>query len=274
MTKVPIRLPYGPHWNGLELVEGFNSRLRGDLLMSLQGALAATIDARGLLLVVGPAGVGKSFGVARALEWCLGRASNEAKEEWLDYATWARGYTLLRELHAQIIADGRADDLKPRQLRHDLRLALGERRRVLVVDEAQWVSTESLLVLTKFLDSYGSMFALVIIGTEELLERNKLPDVIRSRISSRIDVDPLSDSEVVPTLHDFHDIFTTANTQQLRYVNRTRALGELRWWAQFLTAWWQMHRQVGYELGDEVMAEIAAMVPSTARDKKRRRRAT
>lgn len=257
-TSTPIELPFGPHWKGLRSVEGFH-QVRARLVRETTAALIGATEARSMLLVVGPPGVGKSFTVARALERALSRSKNRSEAQWLDYSTWARGMQLVRELHDQLIGDGLSDTPRsPRRLRHDVRIALVDRQRILVVDEAQWVSSESLIFLSKLIDQPDTDFGLVIIATPELFR--KLPETVDSRLYARVRIEPLADREVTAELGEYHDIFATANPKRLEYINRTKAAGQFRYWAQFLTMWWTLRDHVGYELTDEVLDIVADAV--------------
>lgn len=264
---VGVRLPYGPHWKGLEPLSDEISTCRPDLLRHLVGGLAAVLAARSLMLITGDSGAGKSFMFARALEHVLARHDRELTVEWLEFSDWARGALLLRELREQFCADGLSKDLNTGELRRDLRAALSGSPKLLVLDEAQKVNPAALLMLAKLLDSPDTNFALVILATHKIDDR--YPEELDSRTFIPMELDPLADDEVVTELGQFHEVFHSASPAKLVAVNRTEAYGMFRYWAQVLTLWWQGHATFGPALTDDVLDDIAATL---RRNTKRRGR--
>jgi len=221
---------FGPHFHGLEKlndVAAVTTDTAGDIRLRL---IEAVRD-RAMMLVTGSCGAGKSFAVARSVE----AASNKFVDmdvAWLELATSVRGLALARDLFPQITGTQPTSGMQLRDLRHHMATYLGERHRVLVVDEAQHVTKEAMHLLRWLHDANQSNFGLVIVGTP-MLARKLAPELV-SRVTAHVHIERLADQDAPTLLGSYHPIFTTAPAELLVSLNRTQARGEFRWWAKFL----------------------------------------
>jgi hypothetical protein len=122
-----------------------------------------------------------------------------------------------------------------RQLRRDCQQLLATERRVIVVDEAQYLSTLWLQQLRTLHDEGRGRWALFLvggIGTGNTIGRH--PE-LGSRLGYRVDFEPLDDDILLAALNAYHPVF--ANTPDdilLAIDSRPGFGGNFRGWATFL----------------------------------------
>jgi hypothetical protein len=122
-----------------------------------------------------------------------------------------------------------------RQLRRDCQQLLATERRVIVVDEAQYLSTLWLQQLRTLHDDGRGRWALFLVGgvgTGDTIDRH--PE-LGSRLSYKVEFEPLSDDQLLAALNAYHPVF--ANTPDdilLRIDDRPGFGGNFRGWTTFL----------------------------------------
>lgn len=241
MTTTSISLPHGEHFGntGDAPINARTSRL--DIVRGLASCIVSIAKHRSIMRVLGPTGYGKSFTVGRALEVALGELEGW-EPVWLDFSNWARGYALVREVYVSVTGDEHGYDIKsgPR-LRSMLARELADRPRILVLDDAQWVNREALLMLAKLFDKKVNRACLVLIATDEFRARS--PREFTRRTHYKQVIPQIATDEVVSTLTDYHPIFETADPDVLRTTNAYDAHGSFSWWAMLLQDWWDMRLQ-------------------------------
>ncbi|MCO8127502.1 ATP-binding protein [Acidimicrobiia bacterium EGI L10123] len=229
-----------------------------DALLRLRVRVDEAIRRRTILVVTGRFGTGKSFGVARAVEerapvhdvdvvWLEMQASTGQRDQW---------HELYYEIHGYYPAKSATIGDVIRMLKHDL----AERPRVLVLDEAQEVHKQVSKQLRWLHEPKSSDFGLIFSGTPNLWH-DLLPGAIRSRTGHHVKVKGLSDEDAVKLLPQFHPIFATADPDDLRRWNRTRARGSFRWWARILENAVDLLPHLDGKLTDRAMAVICADLP-------------
>lgn len=188
---------------------------------------------RSIMVITGPVGVGKSFAAGRGAEACAADPLMPADVVWVELSTSARGRALLQELYPQITGGlVPAPHATLQQMRYQLADELSSGHRLLVVDEAQHVGREAMLVLRWMMDQPATNAALILVGTPELWKT--LAPEMRSRASYDIRLEPVSDSDVAAVLRTYHPLFADLGADVLRFFNRAHARGRIRWWAHFL----------------------------------------
>jgi DNA transposition AAA+ family ATPase len=223
-------MQWGPHFHGLEEVEGL-STVRTEHGDDIRVRLAESVRDRSMMLVTGVPGSGKSFAVGRAVE-DITAAHPNLRAAWLELATSVRGRTLAQEMYPQIVGVNAPTNATLRDLRTSMTYHLCEEHRVLVLDEAQHVTTEAMQMLRWLYDRPAANFALVIVGTPTLATR--IPPELVSRIVSTLHISRIADEDAPELLARYHELFVTAQPELLARLNRTEARGEFRWWAKFL----------------------------------------
>jgi type II secretory pathway predicted ATPase ExeA len=205
---------------------------------------------RGLVTVIGPVGVGKTFSVARGAEALSGRIDEVC---WVELSATMRGRGLLTAMYPQLAGGPAPKGASERQLIEGLHLVLADEHRLVVVDEAQHIQTQAMGAL-RGLHSYPTAnFGLVLIGTQ-LLEDRLSPE-LRSRRTRRVVLERISDAEAPTVLADYHPLFDATEPDVLAEANRRYARGEFRWWAKLLVRADHYHRGGGLSMAD--IAQLA-----------------
>lgn len=209
----------------------------------------AALD-RGLLVVVGDVGTGKSFSVARAAERC-GDVVDEVV--WLELSSNVRGRALLADLYPDLAGGEAPKGDTETQLMAGLHLAASDRHRLVIVDEAQHVTLQAMHALRGLHSHPDADFGLVLVGTP-LLEK-RMPPEIRSRRTGRVSLDRMTATEAPGVLAAYHPRYAAADPTVLAEANQRYARGEFRWWAKLLV---RIHRHLAddVELTMGVISEL------------------
>lgn len=250
-------LVHGPHIKELGSVVGYSAVDWGPL-DKVATLMREAARAHAIMLISGPVGVGKSFATGRGEEACRTDPSMPADIVWVELSTSVRGRALLAELYPQITGGlVPAPHASLQQMRLQLAEALSEGHRVLVVDEAQHVGREAMLVLRWLIDQPATKAALVLVGTPELWKT--LAPEMRSRASYDIRLDAVADDEIAGVLRAYHPLFSGLDPNVLRFFNRSYARGRIRWWAHFLARafhYAEIHGDLDKDLADLVVASM------------------
>jgi hypothetical protein len=247
---------WGPHVKGLaQPTTVWSDKVQETTVRMLQ---ASRFNA--LMAVIGPPGTGKSHAAGRAAEACESDPAQPAEVVWVQLPKSTSEKDLLVYAYPQIVGvpapAGRG--VLIRDLAEDIRLALAERHRVLIVDEAQFAKPQALNWLRSLHDDFRTDFAQVLITTWE--GRRRLAREIRSRGSKKVEFELLADSQILEFLHGYDPLFTTADPDLLKRRHKTHARGEIRWWAYFLREA-QQYVDPGATLTDELVEISAQGVP-------------
>jgi type II secretory pathway predicted ATPase ExeA len=219
---------WGPHLRGVRDVEGVCD-VEWARTQAVRVAVKECALDRGLVTVTGPVGVGKSFSVARAAE-----ASEDIVDEivWVELSSSVRGRALLASLYPQLAGGPAPKGDAESQLLAGLHLAVADRHRLLIVDEAQHITTQAMHALRGLNSHPDADCGLVLIGTDKLLDR--LPPELRSRKTGEVRFERITDAEAPKVLAAYHPLFGDADPAVLSEANRRYAGGEFRWWAKLL----------------------------------------
>lgn len=252
---------HGQHLKTLSSIEGYGP-VDWRHAREVRVLMGHTSRERGIMVVTGSPGVGKTFAVARGAEDCEKDASYPAEIAWVELSNTARGRTLLAELYPQITGVEPMRTATMLEMRNELADALTERHRLLVVDEAQHVSKEAMHELRWLMDRPSTDAALVIVGIPEAW--GKLAPEMRSRTSRHMTVAPISDDEVAGVLASYHRVFAEAAPALLVYVNRVYARGRFRWWAHFLAIAVPYATSLGTPIDRELVELVVTYLPKGA----------
>lgn len=244
--------PWGGHLNGLTAVPGL-AAVGTDAMADVQVRISEAVRDRSLVLVTGSPGTGKSFAVARGVEAATS-ARPSLSALWVELATSVRGAALARDLLPQITGVAPPPTAPLRDMRLLMAGHLARQHRLLVLDEAQHVTKEAMLLMRWLYDRHDADFALVIVGTPKLL--TTLPPEMLSRVVSHVEFHRIADNDAPELLAAYHPLFTTADPALLIQLNRTEARGEFRWWAKFLL---RAHRYLP-QLGDVLTTDAAEVI--------------
>jgi len=110
---------------------------------------------------------------------------------------------------------------------------LGERRRLLIIGEAQNLTRDCFEYLRHLHDDPATRFALIFDGGDGAWEVLAREPMLRSRIYRRVAFTALSDSDVLALIPAYHPIYTGIDPELLLLINDKAANGRMRSWAAF-----------------------------------------
>ncbi|MGA2929934.1 MAG: ATP-binding protein [Solirubrobacteraceae bacterium] len=188
-------------------------------------AVADVIDSEAMGAIVGPAGLGKTFAIADARE--------SRSEPVVALSFEARPTMRLvadRLLHALTGAPGTGTRFA---MTAQLLDRLAERRRLVVIGEAQNLTRDCFEYLRHLHDDPATRFALIFDGGDGAWEVLAREPMLRSRIYRRVAFTALSDSDVLALIPAYHPIYTGIDAELLLLINDKAANGRMRSWAAF-----------------------------------------
>lgn len=122
-----------------------------------------------------------------------------------------------------------------RQLRRDCEELLATTRRVVVVDEAQYLSVLWLKQLRGLHDSGRGRWALFLVGGIGTANTISKHDALSTRLGYRIDFNPLEGPELLAALNAYHPVFANTPDEILDAIDgRDGFGGNFRAWTTFL----------------------------------------
>ncbi len=198
-----------------------------DQLLDTKELVAELVEVKAMGAIYGPAGTGKTFAVDRAL-------ADVTQRNVLTTTFRARPTTryVRHELY-RILGLGFAPPASPVETDLLLKQALGERRWLLVIDEAQWLNRECLEYLRYLHDDRTTTFAMLLVGGAGCYEVIWREPMLDSRLYAHLRFAPLSPDEVAVVIPLFHPIYGDADLRVIALVDDVCAHGNFRNWALF-----------------------------------------
>ena len=202
---------------------------RTPVVNRITGAVDLAMRSRAISLISGPVGVGKSTAVAEA-----GRDLNETVVYVLmqDAPSVKASLEVIWESMTQTPALGVEkqikDDIQAYLLRHDL---------TLLIDDAHYVSTRGLRVLTNLWNAVhatrGKGISMVLVGNDLSTALKAVPE-IQSRVVARYEVPPLAGDSLYAALAVIEPRTADTDRALLTQIDRQYFHGEMRQWVNFL----------------------------------------
>jgi hypothetical protein len=217
------------------------------------------IEHQAMGVVHGPAGLGKSFAVEAALENLRNHYRKTAQRLTIVGHVFPHRCTVLR------VAEGLAQALlrtKPTTSTKD-RFVLQEMVReqlivsphLLVIDEAQRLTTHTMEVLRFFYDDPDTKLTVLFVGGDGCWETISREPMLVSRIYRRRQFRPLPLREVPALMHQYHQLYAHADPALLADVDATFAHGNWRSWVSFTATALDIAQDAGRNtLDDEIVA--------------------
>jgi type II secretory pathway predicted ATPase ExeA len=216
------------HWGDLP-----NARvIDTEALRTVGDAVAATIRGRGIGLIFGPPGVGKTAGTTHHLA-ASGRAVIGVVLE---------GHPSDRELVARIYATVTGERYEEvRGTRRDLQHRLPDVMPdacALHIDEAQYLRDTGFKALRSVYDQgerRGRPIPTILSGGPEFvlaLHESDQNRMLASRVVAKAELRPLSPEDVLEAVPEYHPIYAGVDLALVLRINRV-ARGEFRRWAEF-----------------------------------------
>jgi DNA transposition AAA+ family ATPase len=196
-------------------------------LLDTRDLVADLIEIRGMGAVYGPAGTGKTFAVAQAL-------ANHPEHGVVRTTFRSRPTTrfVRHELYAAL-GLGPFAPRSPVETDRLLKVALAERHRLIVVDEAQWLNRECFEFLRHLHDDSSTTFGLLFVGGAgcyEVLHREPMLD---SRLYAHVRFQALTPRQVVQVIPVYHSIYASVEPALITLIDEHCAHGNFRTWAKF-----------------------------------------
>lgn len=189
-------------------------------------------------VVHGPAGAGKTFAVAAALERLRSTEAFAAGQRAMACCSlsFPSKPTMLRVASELVCALTGAAPPRSRSrfdlISHLVGL-LAAPPRLIVVDEAQRLNEECIELLRHLHDHHETRFALLYVGGDGCWEVLSRQPMLRSRIFRRLPFKPLPREQVPDLIRGYHRIYIEAADELLLDVDDIYAHGTLRDWAAF-----------------------------------------
>jgi len=216
-------------------------------LQLVEQAVTDVVGASAMGVVHGPAGLGKTFAVERAL------SGLRAVGCWSAFPSRPTMRLVAATLFEHLTGSpaGRRSRFV---LMDQIIEELSTRRRVVVVDEAQRLNTECIEFLRHLHDDQHTRFALLLVGGDDAWRVLPAQPMLRSRVYRRVRFEALSPEQVCTLIGAFHPIYDGVDRELLLFVDDHFAHGNLRHWASFT----QTAAKLCAEHGQDVLDERAA----------------
>ena len=199
-------------------------------------------------VVHGEAGLGKTFAVDDALARCEGvQACAVSFPSRPSMRVVALGLL-------QALTRAASLELNRFQATQQLLEELGQRHRVVVVDEAQRLNRECIEYLRHLHDHPATTFALLLVGGDGCWEVLSREPMLRSRIYRRVTFRPLTNQEVLRMIGDYHPLYHGVPDELVLFVDDHFSHGNWRNWAAFTHSAATLCRRSGRDRLDEDVA--------------------
>lgn len=190
-----------------------------------QRHLATVIKARALFCIHGDVGLGKTFALNTSL-----RDLAPGNTLWLECRKGAPLGTLRKALFRALAMPG--DPPKGDELDELLREAFAEQHRVLVCDEAQGLTKNSLEYLQTLWENKSTQLTVILAGGDNCLQRIRSCAGLFSRISIYQQYQPLTTDEVLALMPTYHALWQNVAPDDLMWINDAACHGNFRNWAK------------------------------------------
>jgi hypothetical protein len=107
-----------------------------------------------------------------------------------------------------------------------------EERRVLVCDEAQWLSKLCFEYLRYLWDDTGTDLTIIFTGGNGCFEMLQSEPMLESRVYAWQEIDPMPLDEVLTVVPAFHPVWAGADPELISLCDREAAHGNFRAWAK------------------------------------------
>lgn len=194
-------------------------------LLAVREDIRAAIDAKAMVCVYGAAGRGKSLAVNASL-----RELAPTHTHRITFRARPSTRDLRHELFHALGLPGRPP-AHAIEFDRTLRGAL-EERRVLVCDEAQWLSKLCFEYLRYLWDDPGTDLTIVFTGGNGCFEMLQSEPMLESRVYAWQELGPMPLAEVLTVIPAFHPVWEHAEPDLIATCDREAAHGNFRAWAK------------------------------------------
>ena len=207
------------------------------------------VELEAMGLFYGEAGLGKTYAVETALEG----VELDVSRLRFPLRTTTKGLvSSLLDLVTGVPHEGTQTRLEPLLLE-----ALGERPRVVAVDEAQHLNLPCVEQLRHLHDHPDTRFSLLLVGGNGCYELIQRYPMLSSRIARWTKFVPLAIDEVLRFLPEWHRLYKRTDPELIEAVDDRYAMGNLREWAGFTEAAQRLAADEGADSLTEPIVEAA-----------------
>ena len=226
-----------------------------DQLLDAREMIHEVVAVRGMAAIHGAAGTGKSFAVAQVL-----RELPRREVVAIDFRCRPTLRDVRHSLHRGL---GLGPLACAGMFEADMALksALGDRPRLLVIDEAQWLTRECFEYLRHLHDDPDTVFGLLFVGGAGCFEVLRREPMLDSRLYAHLRFEQLSIDEVLAIMPVYHGIYGGVDDDLLMLIDRRCAHGNFRNWAKFTQHALRFSERVGRDrLDKEITVNVFRML--------------
>ncbi|MEU9033142.1 ATP-binding protein [Streptomyces sp. NPDC048383] len=199
-------------------------------LLAVRENLADTIAARAMMCIHGGAGFGKTVAVTS----CLRELEPGEDIRRITFHARATTRAVRHELFTALELPGQPPRYAS-EFDHLLKSELATHPRTLVLDEAQWLSSDQLEYIRYVWDDPYTQLAIVFVGGEGCYQALRKEPMLSSRIFIWQRISRLTPEEVLDVIPLYHPIWAEADPDDITFTDSRAAHGNFRNWAR-LTA--------------------------------------
>jgi hypothetical protein len=195
-------------------------------LLALRDNLADVVAARAMMCVHGDAGLGKTLSVNASL-----RALAPDDVCRVQFRARPTPRDIRHVLHDALSISG-APPVRPIEFDALLKRVLAERPRVLVCDEAQWLSRECFEFWRHLWDDPRTDIAIVFVGGGDCYRVLRREPMLSSRVFVWQEFRRLTREQVLEVIPVFHAVWADVDADLLAYADAHAGHGNFRAWSK------------------------------------------
>ncbi|MFE5586387.1 AAA family ATPase [Kitasatospora sp. NPDC056531] len=195
-------------------------------LLRVKENIRSAIDTKAMICVYGEAGRGKSLAVNTSLRLLAPTITHR-----IQFRARPSTRDLRHELFYALRLPGTPPE-RPIEFDRVLRSALARTFRVLVCDEAQWLSKQCFEYLRYLWDDTDTDLAIVFTGGNGCYRVLQNEPMLESRIYAWQEIEPMPTDEVLTVIPAFHPIWEAADPDLITLADTEAAHGNFRAWAR------------------------------------------
>lgn len=188
--------------------------------------LAQTARAAGTMVVAGPRGSGKRIALTTALQ------GSGRPYTFVTMPPAPSENRLMAELREAILGD--REDYELRDMQDDIITALNQQASILIIGQAQELTTKSASALQYLHTRPDTTWSLVLVGSDNIERASTTSARLRGDILTTTEIHPLKGEELLRTLRAIHASFGLSDPKLLKLIDTEYCFGLLRRWGIFL----------------------------------------
>ncbi|MEU0156402.1 ATP-binding protein [Micromonospora fulviviridis] len=197
-----------------------------EALLALRDNLADVLDARAMMCVHGDAGLGKTLSVNASLR---ALAPNEVCRVQFRARPTPRD---IRHVLFDALGVSGAPPNRPIEFDTLLKRVLSERPRVLVCDEAQWLSRECFEFWRHLWDDPRTDIAIVFVGGGDCYRVLRREPMLSSRVYVWQEFRRMSREQVLQVVPVYHPVWADVDAELIAFADAHAGHGNFRAWSK------------------------------------------